>query len=425
MGHLNKKYLSLLRKQAEGIAFGTPKKHKYDCSDCVKANQRKQILRCPVTRPDRCLDVIYTDICGPMQENDFWGHRYYVLFVCAKSRYKWIYLLFKRDQAAYWFKQWKAYVERRYKNKIKTLHSDGGGEYMEKEFQAFLTEEGIIHITTPPYSPEMNGSAEVWNRVIVSTASAMLHTSELNLSFWGQAALCATYLLNRSPTKGLKLCRTPYQELNGRKPYVGNVRTWGYRAYAHIKKESKKRKKWDSHSRECILMGYYDSENVFKLDDIEANSLLKVRDAIFFEEILGHESLKEGSLSKEKNILGEEMDPGLQRNAEVPVERVEPDNAHREVLVAEFTSLLERNTAWTREVFLQGVPPANIALEAKMGSTSVQYNFKLPLGYKRAMKHEHARHWKLACDEEFAALKRLKTWILVPRTAGMKVIQHK
>lgn len=36
-------------------------------------------------------------------------------------------------------------------------------------------------------------------------------------------------------------------------------------------------------------MGFYDFENVFKLYDVEANAIIKVRDVIFFENILGHD----------------------------------------------------------------------------------------------------------------------------------------
>ena len=55
------------------------------------------------------------------------------------------------------------------------------------------------------------------------------------------------------------------------------------RVYAHT--SGKKRKKLDPHSRECLIIGYYDTENVFNLFDTEAKAMIKYRDAIFFEDI--------------------------------------------------------------------------------------------------------------------------------------------
>ena len=175
--------------------------------------------------------------------------------------------MFKKDDIPTTFITFKSWVERQFSTPIKNLHTDGGGEFKAGFFQNWLRTEGIEHNTTPSYSPDMNGGCEVWNRVIVHAASAMLLAANLPLSFWGQAALCATYLLNRSPTKGLRT--TPYEALHGQKPYIGHIRTWGCRAYAHIPKDL--RMKWDSYSREYLLMGFYESENVFKLYDIHAN----------------------------------------------------------------------------------------------------------------------------------------------------------
>lgn len=419
MGHLNKKYMSILRKLADGIEYGEQPKNKFDCEDCVKANQKKKISRFPIRQPQEVLDIIYADLCGPMQENDFWGHRYFALFVCGKSRYKWLYLLFKQDDVAKTFREWKAWAERHFFRSVKILHTDGGGEFAGNEFQAYLKEQGIEHVTTPAYSPEMNGSVEVWNRVIVESASAMLHTSNLKISFWGQAALCATYLLNRSPTKGLSLKKTPFEALYGTRPYLGHIRTWGCRGYAHIKKESKKRKKWDSHSRECLLMGFYESENVYKLYDIEANSLIKIRDVIFFKEVLGHDNLTRGSLPLTKNILGEDIHKpdDTDDTTDLPTEQVQPDAEQTETLVANFIRLLQENIA--------ALSVEKTVLPIEPASPFLSYTFKLPAGYKTAMKTPQAPKWKEACDAEFSALIKLNTWELVERRPGMVIIGNK
>jgi len=338
-----------------------------------------------------------------MQQNDFWGHRYFSLVVCGRSKYKWLYLLLKKSDIQLIFRRWKSWAERQYDVKVKLLHTDGGGEFQDTEFQAWLVGEGIEHVTTPPYCPDMNGACEVWNRVIVQTASAMLMTANMPLSFWGQASLYATYLLNRSPSKGLKLKSTPYEKLHSQRPYLGHIRTWGCRAYAYV--DSTKRKKWDSHSRECLLMGYYESENVFKLYDISANSMIKVRDVIFFEEILGHEKFQRTiKLTPGNDITGAAMPP----DSEFDVEHLPLDDEQQAIKIASLDDLIQRN---------------NIALSAE---TQPQlFDFKVPCTYKHAMASQHADYWKAACDEEYEALVKNRTWDLVQRTPTMNIIQNK
>ena len=167
-------------------------------------------------QPNTILEIVYADICGPMQEPDFWGHRYFALFDCGKSRYKFLCFLFQRSNVLQVFKVFKNWSEKQFSTHLRVLHTDGGGEFNSKDLHAWLALVGIDHVTTPPYSAHMNGACEVWNRVIVHTASAILLTTYLPLSFWPQPTLCATYLLNHSPTKGLCLRCTPYEALHGK-----------------------------------------------------------------------------------------------------------------------------------------------------------------------------------------------------------------
>ena len=43
LGHIYKKYLSLVPQLADGVAFGESRKYRLDCEDCIKANQCRQI----------------------------------------------------------------------------------------------------------------------------------------------------------------------------------------------------------------------------------------------------------------------------------------------------------------------------------------------------------------------------------------------
>ena len=62
---------------------------------------------------------------------------------------------------------------------IMKLRTDNGGEYMSKDFQAYLTSKGIEHQLTIPHSPQQNGVAERLNRTLMESARAMLSHSNV------------------------------------------------------------------------------------------------------------------------------------------------------------------------------------------------------------------------------------------------------
>lgn len=78
---------------------------------------------------------------------------------------------------------------------------------------------GIIHETTPPYSPSSNGVVERKNRTLVELT---LIESHAPLNFWGEAILTTCYVLNRVPHKKSKL--TPFELWRGYKPSLGYLR---------------------------------------------------------------------------------------------------------------------------------------------------------------------------------------------------------
>ena len=62
---------------------------------------------------------------------------------------------------------------------IKTLRSDNGGEYIDKDFTKFCAREGIKREWIAPYSPEQNGIVKRKNRTIVAVAREMLYDQDM------------------------------------------------------------------------------------------------------------------------------------------------------------------------------------------------------------------------------------------------------
>ena len=94
----------------------------------------------------------------------------------------------------------------------------------------------------------------------------MLADSKLPKSFWGEALTTATYVCNRSPTTAVN-GKTPFEMWTGKKPNVGNLRTFGCDAFAHVPKDE--RKKLDPKTKKCTFLGYGDGIKGYRLYDNE------------------------------------------------------------------------------------------------------------------------------------------------------------
>ena len=92
-------------------------------------------------------------------------------------------------------------VENNFNKNIKSIRSDGGGEYVKRDFQNFCESEGIQMEHSVPYTPQQNGVAKRKNRSLKEKATCLLHAKHIPPSLWVEAVNCALYLQNIVPHK--------------------------------------------------------------------------------------------------------------------------------------------------------------------------------------------------------------------------------
>jgi histone deacetylase 1/2 len=92
-------------------------KHKVVCDACQqgKSHQLPFFLSTRVTKHP--LKIIYSDVWGPAQVS-ISGHRFYVSFVGAYSRFTWLYLIKHKSDVYNVFLQFQKHVERLLNRKI-------------------------------------------------------------------------------------------------------------------------------------------------------------------------------------------------------------------------------------------------------------------------------------------------------------------
>ena len=113
----------------------------------------------------------------------------------------------------------------------------------------------------------------------------------LPIEFWGECALAAAYLINRTPSMILR-GKTPYEVLYGVTPSYDHLRVIG--CVCHIRNRDHDGDKFASRSRKCVFIGYLYGQKGWRVYDIEKGIFCVSRDVIFREDILAY-SGEEGS----------------------------------------------------------------------------------------------------------------------------------
>lgn len=142
-------------------------------------------------------------------------------------------------------------VELQFNCKIKTIQSDGGGEF--KPLTKHLIELGIIHGFTCPYTHHQNGIIERKHRHIVETGLALLAHSNIPLKYWDHAFVTATYLINRLLSPSLQN-KSPYFKLMHQSPDYSSLRVFGCACFPFLRPYNSH--ELDFRSQECVFLGY-------------------------------------------------------------------------------------------------------------------------------------------------------------------------
>lgn len=90
--HLHYKALPDLQKMVSGMP-----NHNFSqdeiCKGCSLGKKVKKSFPSSMHRSNKILELIHSDICGPMSSPSLSGYMYYVIFIDDYSRKTWIYFL--------------------------------------------------------------------------------------------------------------------------------------------------------------------------------------------------------------------------------------------------------------------------------------------------------------------------------------------
>jgi hypothetical protein len=130
----NLPFQSLILLQKHSIVKGLPviKEKNPPCESCILGRYKRTNFPQLSTQEKQHLELVHIDLCGQMKRNSIGGSIYFLMFIDEFSRKIWIYFLRHKSENFPKLKEFKVEVEKQSGKYVKTLRSNGGGEYKSK-----------------------------------------------------------------------------------------------------------------------------------------------------------------------------------------------------------------------------------------------------------------------------------------------------
>ena len=436
LGHIN--YRSLKDMVKDGLITGVTDMTEPFCEACQFGKLHRVSFKTVTDRVEyKVGECIHSDVCGPMTKTSYGGSDYFVLFKDDVSGYRQVYFIKHKSDVFERFVEFAALVRNKFGYGIKILHTDGGGEYRSNQFKSFLASMGIEHEVSSPHTPQQNGRAERDMRTLVESARAMLFANNLPTELWSEAVNTAVYIRNRTPST--QAPETPFKMWTGKRASLTHIRKFGCFAYEHVSDDL--RKKWEYKAKKHILIGYDGHSNNYRLFDPETKRISVSPSVVFNEtdfvvrnkessilklsvpidnEIITEPESEDSSDSDTVNDGDDDNDDEEDEYAsdDTIISGGHEDNARPDDLFEE--EELEQPTTEDSRVEGRLRPKSKLKIPSKFWCNFTSLDE--PYTYDEAVTSNDKNKWEQAMREELDALEKNKTWQLVARPTGRKVI---
>ncbi|KAK1667664.1 hypothetical protein QYE76_055823, partial [Lolium multiflorum] len=411
LGHIGVKRMKKLH--SDGLLESLDFQSLDRCEACLMGKMTKTPFSGIMERATDLLEIIHTDVCGPMSVASRGGYRYVLTFTDDLSRYGYIYFMKHKSETFEKFKEFQSEVENQRNKKIKFLRSDRGGEYLSYEFGMHLKKCGILSQLTPPGTPQRNGVSERRNRTLLDMVRSMMSLTDLPLSFWGYALETAAFTLNRAPSKSV--ATTPYELWFNKKPKLSFLKVWGCEAYVKKLQPDKLEPK----AEKCVFIGYPKETIGYTFYHRSEGKIFVAKNGTFLEkefltkEVTGRkvelDEVTEPSLVDQSSAVPEDVPV-----PPAPVTEEANDNDHEtssEVATEPRRSTRERTTPDWYD------PCLNLMI--------VDNNDEDPATYEEAMMSPDSNKWQEAMKSEMGSMYDNKVWTLVDLPDSRKAVENK
>ena len=424
---------------------------KVDCNVCTEGKFTNSRSRKADAKASMPLELVHTDLAGPIEPISQDGHKYAISFTDDFSGAVSVYFLKKKSDATLATEKFLA--DSAPYGSVKCIRSDNGTEFTGEDFQALLRDKGIRHETSSPYSPHQNGTAERQWRTLFEMGRCMLIEKGLPKALWPYAVQSAAHIRNRCYNDRTK--NTPYFMLTGGKPNLSRMWVFGSDCYAYKHDQ----KKLDPRCEKGIFVGYSKNSPAYLVYNPHTRKVSKHRLVKFIKtngvdqqtqtdeyepetqrfreqksenEKSDMEPLQEEDSTEENQILNKNDDTSKDENVqngettdEEVVQRANKDSLGSEPSHDQSPRYPRRERKAPK--YLEDYIPD--FKDEDVTHTSVDYCYRavcgVPQTYREAQMSPEAPAWQQAMKEEMDSLKENETFELTALPEGRNVVGGK
>jgi hypothetical protein len=339
----------------------------------------------------------------------------------------------RKSESLKYFKEYKAIADASTGGSFIELRSDNGGEYTSKDFQSYLSSNGIAWRPSTPRTPEQNAIAERAIRTICTKVRSMLLHADLSEKYWCYAAEAAAYIYNRMTHKASGN-KTPFELFHGYKPNISNLRTFGCIGVSHIKRKT--RGPTSVSGQYIRLLGYHPTFGTY-IVRTKSGKILSRRVAKWYESTFKYPKAKQKVLDAPASENDEGEKKARTSSSSPSTSPASPKNdkprrssrSNRGVPSAQYGytyAAAEQLTKLIEEVNLDDCFNSSVdyMIEESIQATVAEIEH-VPKTYKEAISPEFSKHWIPSMRNELKSLKDLKTFTICKLPSGANLVRTK
>ncbi|SOV04864.1 uncharacterized protein UDID_17218 [Ustilago sp. UG-2017a] len=366
-------------RQIKEHYLGTDERMEHElkhCSTCSQGEQtRARMSTSETRRAEAPLELVHIDLM-----TDFKGHaNYHYALVAVDDFSSLIYVepLCTKSAALTALRRWITRMERATDRKLKTLHSDNGGEWCSLEAEDWQTQEGFKWQKSVPGISIQNGRAERAIRSVQEKMRSML--------------IAAAHVMNLTPSATKTIPHEAFYRTTAHK-LVQQLRVFGCLAWVHVQRKDQQGK-YGARAKPAIMIGYDDKHKAWKFCNPDQPASIQWSNSATFHEDKGWNDHQQ-----------EVFKPMV--TTEVEEEGVTSTTVEEET---------------RSETVVEDLLPA-IDSTVGMANTAI-LNLDPTLG--EAMNSEDAQLWKEAIRKELEGLEAMGTWKVVHQPPGVPLVDSK
>nr|GEV09012.1 hypothetical protein [Tanacetum cinerariifolium] len=183
------------------------------------------------------LSHLNFDTINDLSKNDlvsglpkFKYHKEHLFPLYDYSRYTWVQFLISKDEAPVVIKTFLKRITVLLQSPVIIIRTDNDTKFKNQVLKEFFNSVGISHQVSSVRKPQQNGVVEQRNQTLVEAARTMLIFSRASLFLWAEVIATACFTQNCSIIHR-HFNKTPYELINGRKPYISFLYVFGALCY--------------------------------------------------------------------------------------------------------------------------------------------------------------------------------------------------